>query len=74
MHSIEPKNYDLREACLLIVISDKHQVKNNPNTSGGRGKRERLEAVCNFFFSANNINPCTVCFICGLLIIKMQLP
>lgn len=51
MHSIEPENYGLREACLLIVISDKHQVKNSPNPSGGRGKGERVEAVSNFFIS-----------------------
>lgn len=57
MHSIELKNYGLREACLLIVISDKHQVKKkkNPNASGEKQKRERVEAVCNFFISANNI-------------------
>lgn len=40
MHSIEPKNYGLREACLLIVISDKHQVKKTPNAYGEKEKRE----------------------------------
>lgn len=49
MHSIEPENYGLREACLLIVISDKQQVKNSPNPSGGKG--ESVEAVSNFFIS-----------------------
>lgn len=55
MHSTEPKNYDLTEACLLRGISDKHQVKNNLDTSGTREERERGKAVCNFFISAHNI-------------------
>lgn len=45
--------------CLLIIISDKHQVKCSPGPAGGEG--EEGEAVCDFLISANKINPCAAC-------------